>query len=91
MDLSRLIPPVLKYMMQSSSDVDFCVHNPPGGYSIKIVNNGVVYPYPSRSVVYNAVVSGPAAAECTLWVWAWLAKNCAQVKCRLKDTAELSC
>ena len=30
---------------------DFCVHSPPGGQSVKILNNGVVPPYPSRSVV----------------------------------------
>ena len=34
---------------------------------LKIVNNGVVSPYHSRSVVYDVVVSGSAAAECTLW------------------------
>ena len=28
----------------------------------------------------NAVVSGSAADECTLWKWAWLVKNCAQAK-----------
>ena len=52
----------------------------------KIVNNGVVSRYPSRSVEYNAVGSGPSAAECTLWKWVWLAKNCARVKCRLRVT-----
>ena len=44
----------------------FALHNPPGGYKVKIVNNGVVSRYPSRSVVYNVDVSGPAAVECTL-------------------------
>ena len=43
-----------------------CMHSPPGGLGVKIVNNGVVSPYPSCSVVHNAVVSGPAAAGCTL-------------------------
>ena len=38
----------------------------------KIVNNGVVSRYPSRSVVYKAVVSGPEAAERTLFEWAWV-------------------
>ena len=52
----------------------------------KNVNNGVVSPYPFRSVVY----SGLAAAECTFWELAWLAKNCARVKCRLKVRAGLS-
>ena len=52
--------------------------------NVKIVNNGVVSRYPSRSLVYNAVDSGLAAAECTLWECAWLAKNCARVKYRLK-------
>ena len=56
----------------------------------QIVNNGVVFCYPSRcSIVYNTVVSWLAAAECTLWEWAWLAKNCARVKCRLKERADL--
>ena len=70
--------------------VDFCVHNPPGGQSVKIVNNGVVSPYPSSSVVYNAVVSGLVVAECNLWEWTWFAKNCAQAKRGLKVRAELS-
>ena len=52
----------------------------------KNINNGVISPYPFRSVVY----SGLAAAECTFWELAWLAKNCAQVKCRLKVRAGLS-
>ena len=56
----------------------------------KSVNNGVVSPYPFLSIVYSAVVSGPAAAECTFWELAWLAKNCARVKCRLKVRAGLS-
>ena len=46
--------------------------------------------YPSRSVQYNAVGSGPETAECTPWKWAWLANNCALVKCRLRVRAELS-
>ena len=48
-------------------------------------------PRPPRSLVYNAVVSGAAETECTLWEWAWLAKKCSRVKCRLKVRAELSC
>ena len=49
-------------------------------------------PYPSHSVVYNADIIRPAAAECTCleWEWAWLAKNCALVKCSLKVRAGLS-
>ena len=47
----------------------------------------VISCYPSRSVVYNAVGSGPAAVEFTLWKWEWLAKNCPRVQCWLK----LSC
>ena len=39
--------------------------------------------------VYNAVVSGLAAAECILWEWARLATNCARVKCRLDLKLEL--
>ena len=50
-----------------------------------MVNNGFVSCNTSRSVVYNAVVSGLASAECTLWEWAWLAKNCARVTCRFKE------
>ena len=61
------------------------------GSSVKILNNGVVSRYPSRSLVYNAVNSGLAAAECTLWQWAWLAKNCARVKCGLKERSGLAC
>ena len=30
---------------------DFCVHGPSGGWSVKIVNDGVVSPYPARSIV----------------------------------------
>ena len=59
------------------------MHSPPGGKSVKIVHNGIVSHYPFRSLVYNAVDSGLAAAEFTFWEWAWLAKNC--VKCRLKE------
>ena len=44
----------------------------------------------SPVLVYNAVGSGPEAAECTLWEWAWLGKNCAQEICKIKDRAELS-
>ena len=40
----------------------------------KSINNGVVSRYPSSSVVYNIVGSGPAAAECTLRKWAQLTK-----------------
>ena len=60
-------------------------------YRGKIVNNAGVSRYPSHSLVYNAVDSGLTVAECTLWEWAWLAKNCARVKCRLKKRAELPC
>ena len=55
---------------------------------LKIVNNGVTSRYPSRYLVYNVVDSGLAAAE---YEWAWLATNCAQVKCRLTERAFLSC
>ena len=73
------------------SAVDLCVHNPPGGWSVKVVNNVVVSRYPSHSLAYSAVDSGLAAAECILCEWAWLAKTCARVKCRFKERAELSC
>ena len=43
-------------------------------------------PLPSCS---HAVGSGPVAAECILWRWKWLAKNCARVKRRLNVRAEL--
>ena len=65
------------------SAVDLCVHIPHDGYKVSH-NNGVVSRYPSRSVVYTAVGSGPAAAECTPWKWVWLAKNCAPLNCRLR-------
>ena len=58
--------PKIKYVKIT---VDFCVHSPPGGESVNIVNNGVVSYYPSPSLVYDAVGSGLAAAECTLWEW----------------------
>ena len=55
-------------------------------------SNGFVYCYPSRSAVYTVVGRGPAAFECYLWKWVWLAKNCARIKilCRLRVRAELS-
>ena len=61
------------------------MHSSSDGLSVKFANNGVVSLYPSRSLEYNAVDSGLAAAECTLLEWVWLAKNCARVKCRLKE------
>ena len=42
-------------------------------------------------IVYNVVDSGPAAVECTLWKWGWLAKNCARVKCRTELTLPRFC
>ena len=57
------------------SAVNFCVHSSPGGSKVKIVNNGGGSRYPSRSVEYYAIGSGPAVAECTLWEWAWLTKK----------------
>ena len=56
-----------------------------------MVINGVVSCYPFCSLVYNTVDSRLAAADCTLWEWARLAKNCVWVKCRFKGRAELSC
>ena len=53
------------------------MHSPPGGQSVKILNNGVVSCYPSRSLVHNAIDGGLAVVECTLWEWAWLEKNTA--------------
>ena len=50
---------------------------------------GVVSPYPSCSVVYNAFISGPAAAECTLWNGRGWQKT-ARVKRRLGVRVELS-
>ena len=64
----------------------FWVHSPPGGLSVKIFNNLMCLVTPHVLVVYNAVGSGLAAAECTLWQWAWLAKkNFARVKCKIKE------
>ena len=85
LDISKILE-----LSKDHSAVDACVHSPPGGLSVKVVNNGVVFRYPSRSVVYNAVDRGLAAAECTLWKWAWLAKNCARVKYRLKERELIS-
>ena len=64
---STRVPKILEVYKDWSAD-DFWVHTHLGGYSVKIVNNGVVTGYPSRSLVYNAVDSWLAAAECTLWV-----------------------
>ena len=55
---------------------------------LKIINNEVVSPYSSRSVLYNAVVSGSVGLSGN---GVWLAKNCARVKRRLKVRAELCC
>ena len=76
------------YVLKDHSVVDFCVHSPPGGLSVKIVNNGVVSRSSSRSLVYNAIDNGLATAECTLWEWAWLTKNCTRLKCRLEERAD---
>ena len=54
------------------------------------MNNGAVSRYPSCSLIYNAVDSGLAAAECTLCEWAWLAKNCARVKINVNLKKDLN-
>ena len=73
-DIAGVLAKILQ-VRKDDSAVDFCVHSPPGGCSVNITNNGVVSRYPSWSLVYNAIDSGLAAAECTLWEWAWLAKK----------------
>ena len=60
---------------------------------VRIVNNWRSFPFTPHplSVVYNdAAGSEQAAAECTLWKWAWQVKNCARGKSRLRVRTELS-
>ena len=87
--INLTIPKIL-LCRQDSTAVHFCLHSPPDGWKVKVINNGVVFRYRSRSGIYNAVDSRQAAAECIHRKWTGLAEISGWVKCRLRVRAELS-